>query len=202
MDETIRKINNIKSDKLRREFHKSFLERVDDELIISRSKEDYDELLDIDFIHNESISIIQSKSEDEIYELIGNTMPDTSIDLLSSFQKNNLKLLPPVDRKLLPSPVSKEKRKEVGRKFSLALKRVVWKGLCDQDSDLYQAWSQGLSVVHDKKYITCAVVTSLANQKIASAMLAASLVALAVRFGVNVFCEMFEPETIMEKRSR
>lgn len=199
-NETIKKINNIKSDKLRIEFHKSFLSRLDDEMILYNCQKDFTESINIDNVHTESIKLIQNNSEDEIFELIGNLIPEKTINTLHSFQKNNLQLLPSVDQKFLPQPITKEKRREVGKKFSSALKRVIWKGLCDKDSDLYQAWSQGLSIVHDKKYITLAVVTQLTNKKIGSVMLAASLVALAVRFGINIFCEMFEPATIMENR--
>lgn len=202
VDETIKRIKNIKSDELRREFYDSFLNRIDDEMILSKSKEELDGFLDSEQIHNESIVLIQSKSEDELYELIGNAIPEKTIEYIGLFQKHNLQLLPPADRKFLPQPVSRGRKGEFGKKFTLALKRVVWKCLCDQKSDLYQAWSQGLAIVHDKKYISCAVVTTLADNKIGSAMIAASIIALAVRFGVNVFCELFEPETIMDKRKR
>jgi hypothetical protein len=202
VDETIRRINNIISDELRREFHRTFLKRIDDEMILNRAKEDFTEPLNEELIHQESILIVQSKTEDEMYELIGKLISESTIKLIGSFQKNNLLLLPLADRKFLPPPVSTENKRDIGEKFSLALKRVIWKGLCNPDSDLYQAWSNGLSIVHDKKYITIAVATAFANYKIGSIMLAATIVAMAVRFGVNMFCEMFEPETIMEKRVR
>ncbi len=199
IDETIRNINNITSDDLRRSFHKSFLNRVDNEVLLNSLK-DTAESLDVDEVHGKSIELIQTKTEDEIYEILGTCIPDSVIKLLATSQKHNLLLISTSDRICLPPPISEQKKKVIGMKVSSAIKRVVWKSLCDPDNEIYKAWSQGLSIVHDKKYISGAIVCTLANWKIGTSLMAASICALAIRFGVGVFCEIFEPETIMEQR--
>lgn len=199
IDETINKINNITTDELRRNFHKSFLNRIEDEILLNSLKDTAEEL-DVQEVHSKSIELIQTKSIDEIYDILGKCIPDSSVQLLANTQQHNLLLLASPDRLFLPAPISEEKKKLIGKKFSSAVKRVIWKSLCDPKNEIYKAWSQGLSVVHDKKYLTTAVVTMLGNWRIGTSLIAASIVALAIRFGIGVFCEMFEPETIMEQR--
>ncbi|WP_319476727.1 hypothetical protein [Marispirochaeta aestuarii] len=196
---SLKKINNIKSDVRRRKFQKVFTERVEDEIALFSIKSN-DAHITVEKVHEESIKLIQSKTEDEIIDIIGNVIPSSSVQQLSHYQEFTLSLIPPPDREALPKPIKQEERKEVGRKFSGAIKRVVWKSLCDQSSDIYKAWSEGLSIVHDKKWIATAVVAAFSKFSIAIPMLAASVVALAIRFGVGLFCETFKPDDIMELR--
>jgi len=158
------------------------------------------EELDNDEVHKLSVELVQTRTEDEIYEILGNYIPEETVQLLLTAESNNILMISAEDRKYLPKPISTKDKKDLGKKFNSAIKRVVWKGLCDPKSDIYKAWSDGLSIVHDKKYLTVTVVSLLNNLKIGTMMVAASIVALAIRFGVGVFCEMFEPESIMEKR--
>jgi hypothetical protein len=154
--------------------------------------------LDKDDIHDKAIKLIQTKNDNEIYEIIAMNFPQSSINLLEQMQKENLKLISGPDRLLLSEPIDPKKLKENGSKLNHALKRVVWKTLCDPENEVYKSWSSGLSLVHDKKYIAAAVTSVFIKQEICFGMIAASIVALAIRFGVSVFCEIYEPGILME----
>ena len=101
----------------------------------------------------------------------------------------------------LPPPVNADDKQELGNRAKSALKRVAWRSLCSPDSEIYKAWSQGLSITYDKKYITAAIVAAFNSWSIGITMLAASFAALTIKFGLEVICETFAPESIMIERS-
>lgn len=57
-----------------------------------------------------------------------------------------------------------------------------------------------MSAVYDKKYIAGAIVASFNSLSISAVMIAASAAALAIKFGVEVFCETFSPNSLMMDR--
>jgi len=121
--------------------------------------------------------------------------------MLCSFRDYSVKRIPPPDRILLPSPEKALNDIEVGRTAISALKRVAWRSICDPNSEVYKAWSKGLSVVYNEKYLTAAIIAALKSFKITAVMIAASIVAIAIKFGVEVFCEKFAPDSIMIHRT-
>lgn len=199
INETILKINNITTDNLRRDFQVSFLERIENEILLNSLKGNAKKL-EVEKVHNLSIELLKTKNVDEIYQILGESIPDDTVQILLTTHNNNILMIGAEDRKYLPKPVYVEEKKLLGKKFNIAIKRAIWKGLCDPNSEVYKAWSNGLSILHEKKYIACAVIAGLKQLNIGTVMIAGSIVALALRFGVSVFCEMFEPEFIMEKR--
>ncbi len=197
--ELINKINNIKSDSKRREFQKKITLRIEDEIALFLLKSSNFQL-EIDKIHNQAIYLIQNCTEEQIYELAGQSIPDRALKMFVENQKQLLRLIPPKDKKALPKPIKQRDIPKLGKRFTSAVKRVIWKALCNPNSEIYKAWSEGLSIVHDKKWISIAVINALMKFSIGLPMIAASIIALAVRFGVDVFCETFAPEDIMELR--
>lgn len=197
--ELINKINNIKSDSKRREFQKKITLRIEDEIALYLLKNSNPQLV-VEEIHNQAINLIQNCSEEQIYELAGQSIPNSTLELFIENQNQLLKLIPPKDKKALPEPIKQKDIPKLGKRFTSAIKRVIWKAICNPNSEIYKAWSEGLSIVHDKKWISIAVINSLMKFSIGIPMIAASIIALAVRFGVDVFCETFAPEDIMELR--
>ncbi|MEH2922415.1 hypothetical protein ACFFL1_05845 [Samsonia erythrinae] len=190
-------INNIVSESRRKQFHERLLQRLEEESILSGLIGYSGEVLDLDEVNNETVSLVMKKSENEILENIGCSVPPLSIDLLEQVQDAYMLRLPAPDRILLPKPLSKDKKIDLGKRTSSALKRVAWRALCSPDSEIYKAWSQGLSVVYDKKYIAGAIVSAFNYFSISITMLAASIAALAIKFGSEVFCEIFAPKSLM-----
>ncbi|MCP1466578.1 hypothetical protein [Pseudomonas sp. S3E17] len=193
----IRNIGNIKSDERRKQFHKRLIERLEEESILVGLQTEGEAPLDISKVNQEAINLIMSKNEDQILIEMGKAVPKDSIDILKEVRDTYQLNLPKPDVKFLPPPLTEETKLELGKRASSALKRVAWRAICNPESEVYKAWSQGLSVVYDKKYIAGAIVTSFSSFSISATMIAASAVALAIKFGVEVFCETFVPSGLM-----
>lgn len=196
----VQSISNIKSDERRTQFHKRFLQRLEEESILSGLIDKTSKPLDIEEVNNQAIQLIKTKSEGEILTEMGKAVPNNSLSLLDEIRETYQLRLPASDRRCLPAPLTEKSKEELGKRASSALKRVAWRALCNPDSEIYKAWNQGLSVVYDKKYIATAIVTTLGSYSITATMIAASAVALAFKFGAEVFCETFAPESLMIDR--
>ncbi len=193
-------INNIKSDERRRQFHRRLIERLEEESIFVGLVDKSAEQLELAEVDKEAVRLVMTKSENQILVEMGRAIPRKSIDLLSEVRNTYKQRLPAPDRKFLPPPLTEDTKEELGKRANSALKRVVWRALCNPESDIHKAWSQGLSVVYDKKYIASAIVASFNSFSISATMIAASATALAIKFGAEVFCETFAPNSIMIDR--
>ncbi len=194
--ETIANVNNITSDNRRRQFNKRFVERIEEECILAGIMSGATEPVDVNKIQEEAVKLLHL-DEGSILILLGNSLPSNSIALLENARNYTLKQIPSADRKLLPSPKQAVVPKKLGKRTLKAVKRVVWRAVCDPSDEIYQAWSAGLSVVYDKKWIATAIVSSCVSWNITTNMVLASVVALAFKTGVKVFCDLFAPESIM-----
>lgn len=206
IQKAIVKINNITSNDRRRQFHKRFIERLEEESILVGLVDlgianANDEQLQIEEVQRKAVHLLTTKSEHELLEDVGNMVPKQSVDLFEGIRDFSINLLPYQDKKFLPPPAEVKKPIELGKRAAGAIKRVAWRAVCDPKSEIYKAWSQGLSVAYDKRYITAAVVGVCKSWKITATMLVASIVAIIMKFTAAVFCEMFSPQPIMIHRS-
>ncbi|HDL6935609.1 TPA: hypothetical protein PXM13_000019 [Yersinia enterocolitica] len=190
-------ISNISSETRRKQFHRRLLKRLEEESILAGLINKSSEPLVLDIVDKETIRLVMTQSENQIFIGMGNAIPQQSIDLLRQVQEAYILRLPRPDMKLLPPPLIEERKEELGKRANSALKRVAWKALCSPESEIYKAWSGGLSVVYDKKYIASAIVASFNSFSISVVMLAASAAALAIKFGAEIFCETFSPNSLM-----
>jgi hypothetical protein len=199
----VESINNIQSVERRKQFHQRLIQRLEEESILVGLIDESLPPIDANEVDKETVRLIMNKTQDQILIEMGNAIPQKSIDLLEQVQQAYTLRLPAPDRKLLPPPLTKDRKDELGKRANSALKRVAWRALCSPDSEIYKAWSQGLSVVYDKKYIAGAIAASFNSFNISALMLAASAAALAIKFGAEVFCETFTPESLMiDKKER
>jgi hypothetical protein len=196
----VENINNIKSEERRKQFHQRLVERLEEESILVGLISKTSQQLDPDEVDKETVKLVMSKSENQILLEMGKAVPKKSIDLLTKVRGIYQLSLPAPDRKLLSPPITEETKEELGKRASSALKRVAWRALCCPESEIHKAWSQGLSVVYDKKYITFAIAAAFKSMNISTIMIAASAAALAIKFGAEVFCETFAPSSIMIDR--
>lgn len=196
----VENINNIKSDERRKQFHRRLLERLEEESILVGLIDKSASPLELEEVDKEAVRLVMSKSENQILIEMGKAIPQKSIDLLSEVRNAYTLRLPAPDRKTLPPPLTEDTKEELGKRANSALKRVAWRALCSPESEIYKAWTQGLSVVYDKKYIAGAILESFNSFSISAMMIAASATALAIKFGAEVFCEAFAPNSIMIDR--
>lgn len=120
------------------------------------------------------------------------------MDRLLQVYEFSRKQLPSAERRLLPSPEQKRKSREVGQTVFEAAKRVVWRSLCDPESDVYDMWyNKGLMVALDKKVIGAAIASAMSGLGVGTYALAVPVTAIVIKMGVEVFCEAYEPESLM-----
>ncbi|WP_411835606.1 hypothetical protein ACLBNB_19230 [Pseudomonas chlororaphis subsp. aurantiaca] len=197
VSQSVQSISSIKSIERRKQFHKRFLQRLEEESILSGLIDKTSKPLDIDEVNDQAVLLIKTKSEEEILTEMGKAVPKNSLNLLEEIREAYQLRLPASDRQCLPAPLTEKSKEELGKRASSALKRVAWRALCNPKSEIYKAWNQGLSIVYDKKYIATAIATTFGSYSITATMIAASAVALAFKFGAEVFCETFAPESLM-----
>ncbi|MEN3323998.1 hypothetical protein VP395_09685 [Mariniflexile soesokkakense] len=201
ISEVLRNDKVIKTERTRQIFKKTIIERFDEEVSLYSIREGFIPKFDIDQIQNEAGIFVATKTEEDIYKYLGSSVPQKTKNLLfdiDNFSKNQLSY---EERKFLPSPTELINNESTGKTLFSSLKRVIYNSICDPNSEIYKAWySNGLSVVLDKKYIAGAVVASLTSLGIGLKALAVSAVALIIRFGLDVYCEHYKPTGIMESR--
>ncbi|MCC8193212.1 MAG: hypothetical protein LIP28_01000 [Deltaproteobacteria bacterium] len=198
----IKNIRNIQSEKNRKEFYEAIVLRLEEEAILAGAKaEGLNETFDIDTIQKEAVSILVSnEGEAQILARIGNSLPDASIDLFNDFRNSTLLQIPRQEILQLPPPNVAVPESSIGRKALSAFKRVLWITLCDQNDELYKAWSGGLALLYDKKLLPIAVAGAFANFQLGSKALVVYVTAYLFKIGCRTFCEAFAPETIMKRK--
>ncbi|PTB97204.1 hypothetical protein C9994_03910 [Marivirga lumbricoides] len=201
ISEVLKNDKVISSTKRREEFRKLVIERFDEEGTLFALKSENKETLDEDEVQNEAGLIVATRGEDEIFKALGLSIPDYAVNILFRIDDFSKKQLPSAERKKLPSPQEEINREKVGRTIFASVKRVLYNSLCDSKSEIYQTWfNNGMKVVLDKKYVSTAVITALGGLGIGIKALAISVVALIIKFGIEVYCERFKPKNLMELR--
>lgn len=199
--DVIENINNITSDRTRHQFQRRFIERVEEECILAELIGTADGDLNQSEIESKAIILVQHNSEDEIFKLIGNSIPSKSILLLGDVRNYSLNLLPAPDRKLLPAPEKAEEPKSLGKTTFSLLRRIAWKTFCKPSSPIYKLWSKRIPSVFNDGYFYAAVVTALSEYKIGLPMIGSGLAALAMKYTAEEFCEIAKPKGLMASRN-
>ena len=195
--DVIKNINNIVSDRTRRQFQKRLIERVEEECILTELIGREDAELDVKEIEEKAILLVQHNSENEILRLIGNSVPPASIELLKNVRAYSIEQLPAPDRKMLPPPEKTETPQNIGKTTFAILRRVAWKTMCAPDSPVFKLWSKRVPKVFNEGYFSAAVVSALQNYRIGIPLIASGLAALAMKYTAEVFCEAAKPKGLM-----
>lgn len=195
--EAISKINNIASDRTRHQFQKRLIERIEEECILAELIGSGEKALDTKEIEEKAIFLIQRNSDDEIFKLIGNSVPVGSVSLLSDVRAYSIKQLPAPDRKLLPPPEKVEDPKHIGRITFAILRRVAWKTFCKPSSPIYKLWANRVPKVFNEGYFSAAVVSTLGDFRIGIPIIASGLAALIMKYSAEEFCELAKPKGLM-----
>ncbi|RST28758.1 hypothetical protein [Chryseobacterium lacus] len=193
----------IKTQRTREIFHSEIINRFNEEVALATLTSTKNVRLDEDEIERESIRIIQTLSDDEIFSNIGQSSPQSTRDLIYLVHDFSTKQLPYTERKALPSPDQKIKDKEVGITVFESIKRVIYNSLCNPESEIYKTWfNNGMQTVLSKGYIKSCIVSCLINIGFGVTMIAASIVALVTKFGIEVYCEKYKPIYISDIRKQ
>lgn len=201
IQEVLRDEKSIKSIVGRKEFRRRVINRFDEEGTLASLRGVESDLMDSASIQNEAGKLVERMTEDEIYEEFGNGIPEHTIKYLRELETFSQKQLPFEERKLLPSPEERATRREAAKTVFSSVKRVLWRSLCDKESEIYKVWyNQGMGIVLSNKYLSGAVVAALTGLGIGINAIAISATALVIKFGIEVYCDRFKPEDIMTAR--
>lgn len=199
--EVVGKLNNISSDRTRRQFQKRLIERIEEECILTELIGSKESEMNLEEIQEKAVLLIQRNSDNEIYKLIGNSVPSSGIHLLNDVRTYALNQLPPPDRKRLPPPESAEQPQKIGKSAFSLLRRVAWKTLCNPDSSIYKLWSKRVPKVFNEGYFSAAVVATMGDFRIGIPLLASGVSALVMKYSAEEFCELSKPKGLMIDRS-
>jgi tetratricopeptide (TPR) repeat protein len=202
IQEVLKNDKVIKSPEKRIVFRASIIQRFDEEAVLYSLRAIKTEHMDNEEIYLEVDNLLKTtKSAEDIYTTMGRSLPEFSKNTLLQIDEYSKKLLPSADRKMLPSPIDAAKDTEAGKTILSSFKRVVYDSLCDPKSEIYKAWyTNGLAVTLDKKFLISAMVASLSGIGIGLKALAVSAAALAIRFGLDVYCNHNKPVSVMAVR--
>lgn len=202
IQEALRNDKVIKSQRTRILFKKGIIERFDEEVALYSLKDPRNRIMfEIDDLEHDAITMIQTKSEDELFESLGQNTPQFTKHLIFEIDSFSKKQLSFTERKLLPSSEEKIKDKEAGKTVFSSFKRVIYNSICDPKSEVYKAWyTNGMSAVLDKKYLITAIAGAFAQMNICIKGLIVSAIALVIRFSLDVYCEHNKPKSILDIR--
>lgn len=200
--EVIEKINNIVSEKTRHQFQRRLIERIEEECILTELIGTNCAEMNVDDIQAKAVLLIQRNSDDEIFELIGNSIPAASVILLRDVRTYSLNQLSIQDRKMLPSPGKSEQQKKIGKATFAIIKRIAWKTFCNPDSSIYKLWKDRVPKVFNEGYFSAAVVATMGDFRIGIPLLASGVSALVMRYTAEEFCEFSKPKGIMINRGK
>jgi hypothetical protein len=187
----------IKTDSTREKFNKEIIARFDEECALASLRSNAKVEFNLDELHDEVVRLLNDSTDEQLYGIIGRTLPKFTKDLLYEVDKFSKNQLSYKEQKMLSAPEELVKDEPAGRTVFSSFKRVVYKSLCDTTSEVYKAWyTNGVGAVVDKKFITAAVALALSGQGIGAFALAISAAALVIRFGLDVYCEQYKPLTV------
>jgi len=200
--ETLQRVRSIQSLQQRDRFRRRVVHRFEEESVIVGLHGMGSDILDVNEIDAKVGPVVERTDEREIFRSLGNVVPAETLDILQEVRNYSRALLTQDERRALPSPQTLARAIDHGETVFSALRRAVWRGLCDRESEIYQDWLQrGLKALLGDKKLTAAVTAALAGMKIGYMWIAVYVTALVLRLGIEVYCDRYEPKPIMYSRT-
>jgi hypothetical protein len=154
-------------------------------------------------MQSEAGDMIRTMTEDEVFASLGRSLPKKTMAYILKIDEFSRGQLPSAEVRYLPLPEELIKHSELGRTVFSSIRRVLYRSLCDRESDVYKAWfNQGHMAVLDRRYLAIAVATALSGLSIGVKALGVSATALLIKLGIEGFCERYKPTGVMEVRSQ
>lgn len=203
MQEVLTNDTYIKSPKTRREFRRHIIQRFDEEGALVALIGYGHESMIAEEIHDDAARLVQTSGEDEIFARVGDALPKEVVSFLQQVDELARNVMPPGEMRYLPPPRHLIERGALGRTVVGSVRSVAWRALCDPNSDIYQMWvREGIGAVVNSKYLAAALTASIAGLGIGLKALVVSMLALVMKFGIEVFCDRFSPQPVMQIRRR
>jgi hypothetical protein len=199
--EVFQQLDKIKSTQTRQLFQKRVIERIEQECLLTAIIGVEEGPMKPERILQEAEKLAE-KSADEIVELLARNLPYGSVQLLNNVRNDAILQLRDADRKLLAAPEQASRPAQIGNLVFSVLKRVGWKTFCDPESPIYKLWSKKIPKELNHAYFASSIVQSFNNWKIGLPLLAAGVVAIAMKYTAQEFCELTKPGSIMDTRRK
>ena len=192
---------NIRGEERRKKFLRMIVRRFEEEGLFAALRDVGYESLDPDDIDSAAIVQVQTITEDEMFAIIGASLPRDAVDFLLKIDLAAKRQLEQKETLYLPTRGEIEKPTQLGRSVFGSLKATLWRSLCDPESEIYKVWyGQGFAVVLNRKYFATAVAAICIGLGLGVRAIAISVTALLIKFGLEVYCDRFKPECIMDDR--
>jgi len=192
----------IRSDRRRRQFRVRTHQRFIEEGLLAGLRGCGTERLEANEIQDEAGRLVQQSTEDQLFASLGRSVPPQVKDFLLNVDRLSRAQFPVVHVKYLPRTEDLIENRKIGEALFSSIRRVLWRSICDPESDIYKAWyNEGMAVVLNRKYIASAVVVTLGGLDIGVVAIGASVTALIIKFGIEVFCDVYKPSGVMISRS-
>lgn len=188
----------IKSDSTRREFVSKIVQRFEEETAFASLHDAGSDSIAPETIQKNAGELLKEFTEDELFAELGKSVPPSTVAVILRIDNLARKQLEASEIKYLSDPNDVKSQRHVGKTVFGSIKRVLWKSLCDLNSEVYKAWHNGgMKLVLSKFYIGTAIATVLASHGANLSHLLVVTTALVIRFGIDVYCERYRPEDIM-----
>jgi hypothetical protein len=202
IDETLKSLKNIKSESQKRKFQRNIVKRFEDEGMLAGLMGTGSDIFNIDEIQEAALAL-QVKGENELITMLGEVTPPQVVQFLEHISDVSRRQLPYKEILYLPGPRSEKDHHKLGEKVFSSVKLIIWKSLCDPESDVYKSWySSGVKTILGKRYLTTAVVSALSGFGIGIWGVAVYVTAILLKMGIDVFCDVYQPTSIMNSREK
>jgi len=193
----------IKSPGTRARFNKEIIKRFDEEITLFALKQESKTEINQDALTEKVQKLLKTHTNQQLYKLIGQETSTNLKVLLIEVDRYSKNQLPPHEQMLLPSSDIFIEDEPSGITIFESTKRVIYKSLCDQNSEVYKMWfTNGISNLASKKFIIGAVSAAFLGFGIGTMALIAYAATLVIRFGLDIYCEKYNPASLMENRGR
>jgi hypothetical protein len=199
--EVLNRNNAIKTEHTREKFVKGVIDRFSEEAAFCTLRSNRPVDFDDEEILTEVVKMIQ-KSDSEILETIGKSVPRATKELILMVYDYSTKQIEHKERKLLPSPNQKVEDVAVGETVFQTVNRVIYRQLCLKNGMPKTRPSKGDKSWIAEDYIRTAVVSSFCALGITHKTILIAVVALATKIGIGVYCERNKPVNVMDLRAR
>ena len=97
----------------------------------------FQERFDAKELQDDAGKLIRTENEDQLFAILGKYSPSETKNVILRIDQFTRIQLPKGDLKFLPVSRDRIKDEEVGKTVFSSVKRVLWRSLCDPNSDIY-----------------------------------------------------------------
>jgi hypothetical protein len=191
----------IKSEAKRRKFRQAAIERFKEEAVLfaikgNSVKDQIDQSQLIKLAQKEALRPVS-----EIFISLGNSVPPQAKSILQQVDSYSKNQLPSAEKLLLPPPKDEIKHEKIGKTVFSSIKRVAYRALCDPESPTYKLlFTKTYDAIFHPVALGAAIASAFSGFGIISKAFLVPVIALIIKFGLEVYCDNYKPHDLMDLR--